>query len=137
MFLVSNFEQCYIWKICSFKTSIYRLKNIQDSLGLVEQSTNYDWHGNSSSQIQHKGVLQRFLNLFLSPWILYFFKYRMYFNRRACVSVCLCSVLQKKSINRFCDYLTIWYFLRRVLSGFIYVHMQNFRSLGENLLGGK
>ena len=42
------------------------------------------------------------------------FKYRRYFNRRAFVSVCL----KKGKTNRFRDYLTLRYFLRRVVSGF-------------------
>ena len=37
--------------------------------------------------------------------------------RQESLSVCLLSVLQQTNRNRFCDYLRLRYFLRRVVSG--------------------
>ena len=46
-----------------------------------------------------------------------------------CLSVCLCSVLQKKNRNRFRDHLTLRYFLRCVVSGF-YLKYNMFKQEG-------
>ena len=52
----------------------------------------------------------------LSPNLeFHLFKYQRYFNRRACVSVCV--LFYKKIRNRFRDYLTLRNFLRCVISG--------------------
>ena len=43
------------------------------------------------------------VNIWSNLRMMIFFKYRRYFNRRTCLSVCLC-VLQKKLVKRFGDY---------------------------------